>query len=324
MGVDGKVQADKNLGKKWKVCEGLTMTKAPRTIRLLSWNCQGFGNLWTVQSLHKLMREQAPDLCFLMETRLDRSGFEKHCGDVPFKNKLIVKKPNSGEGLALLWKEEMTLDVINFTDDHILTKVVEMEMDGFVWYLIGFYGWLEANEKRKSWALLAHLKSFIKGPWCCIRDFNAIFHASKKQNVHAPYHNRMKDFWVALKNCELTDLDFTGYKFTWTNRRLGSAHIKQRLDRAVANKDWIGKFPASLVSHLFSHAFDHIPILLRTRNDKRLRGRGASAFRFKESWLLWDDCEEVVHEAWTKGGQGSPGLRSVMDRIQGYGADLNA
>ena len=42
------------------------------------------------------MREQAPDVCFLMETRLDRSGFEKHCGDVPFKNKLIVKKPNSG------------------------------------------------------------------------------------------------------------------------------------------------------------------------------------------------------------------------------------
>ena len=67
-------------------------------MRLLSWNCQGLGNLWTVQSLYKLAREQAPDICFLMETRLDRVGFKKHCGDVPFKNKLIVKKPNSGGG----------------------------------------------------------------------------------------------------------------------------------------------------------------------------------------------------------------------------------
>ena len=70
------------------------------------------------------MREQAHDVCFLMETRLDRSGFEKHCGDVPFKNKLIVKKPNSGEGLALLWKEEVNLDVINFTNNNILARVV--------------------------------------------------------------------------------------------------------------------------------------------------------------------------------------------------------
>ena len=84
------------------------------------------------------MREQAPDVCFLMETRLDQSGFEKHCGDVPFKNKLIVKKPNSGGGLALLGKEEVTLDVINFTDNHILAKVVEN--DGFVWHLTRFMG----------------------------------------------------------------------------------------------------------------------------------------------------------------------------------------
>ena len=87
----------------------------------------------------------------------------------------------------MLWKEELILDVINFTDNHILAKVVEN--DGFVWYLTGFYGWPKANEKWKSWALLAHLKSFVEGPWCCIGDFNAIFHASEKQSVHAPYHN---------------------------------------------------------------------------------------------------------------------------------------
>ena len=123
----------------------------------------------------------------------------------------------------------------------------------------------------------------------------------------------MEDFRVALENCELTDLGFNGHKFTWTNQRLGSAHTKQRLDKAVADKDWIEKFPASSVSHLFSHASDHIPILLRTMNDRRLRGRGVGGFKFEESWLLWDDCEEVVHEVWTKGWQGSLGLRGVID-----------
>ena len=133
---------------------------------------------------------------------------------------------------------------------------------------------------------LSHLKSFVEGPWCCIGDFNAILHASEKQSVNAPYHNQLEDFRVALENCELTDLGFTRHKFTWTNRRPGSAHTQQRLDRAVANKDWIEKFLANSVSHLFSHASDHIPILLRTMNDRRLRGRGAGGFKFEESWLL--------------------------------------
>ena len=81
----------------------------------------------------------------------------------------------------------MTLDFINFTDNHILAKVVEK--DGFVWFFTGFYGWPEENEMRKSWTLLSHLKSFVEGPWCCIGVFNAILHASEKQSVNAPYHN---------------------------------------------------------------------------------------------------------------------------------------
>ena len=60
-----------------------------------------------------------------METRLDKEGFKKHGRELPFPNKFIVKKPYSGGDLALLWKSEVKLDVINFTENHILVKVVE-------------------------------------------------------------------------------------------------------------------------------------------------------------------------------------------------------
>ena len=212
------------------------------------------------------MREQAPDVCFLMETRLDRDGFEKHGGDLPFKNKLIVKKPKAGGGLALLWRNDVNLDVINFTDNHILAKVAED--DGFVWFLTGFYGWLEACEKKKTWALLSHLRSFVTGPWCCIGDFNAILHSSEKQSLHSPPYSQMDEFRTALEVCQLADLGFHGNKFTWTNRRPGEAHTKQRLDRVVANRDWVEKFLASSITHLFSHASDRLSILLKTMKDR--------------------------------------------------------
>lgn len=48
-----------------------------------------------------------------------------------------MKKPYSGGGIALLWKTDVKLDVINFMENHILAKVVEE--DGFV---LGFNGFL--------------------------------------------------------------------------------------------------------------------------------------------------------------------------------------
>ena len=131
-------------------------------MKILSWNCQGLGNPWTIRGLCKLMREQDPKVCFLMKTRLDKGGFKKHCKEVSFQNKLIVKNPNSGGGVALLWKSEVKLEVVNYTENPILAKVVEE--DGFVWHLTGFYGWPEASQKRKSWALLSHLATLVEGP----------------------------------------------------------------------------------------------------------------------------------------------------------------
>ena len=46
------------------------------------------------------MREQAPAVCFLMETSLDTKGFNTLYGNLPFQNKIIVKHPDGGGGLA--------------------------------------------------------------------------------------------------------------------------------------------------------------------------------------------------------------------------------
>ena len=116
-------------------------------MRLLSWNCQGHGNPWTSRSLHKIVREQVPTVCFLMETRLDKDGFDNLYENLSFQNKIIVKHLDSGGGLAFLWKNEVRLEVINFTVNHVLAKVTEE--DGFVWFLTGFYGWPESQKKRK-------------------------------------------------------------------------------------------------------------------------------------------------------------------------------
>ena len=102
-------------------------------------------------------------MCFLMETRSDKEGFNTLYGNLLFQNKIIVNHPDGGGGLAFLWKNDVKLEVINYTPNHVLAKVTEE--DGLVWFMIGFYGWPEAQQKFKSWKLLEHLKTFVEGPW---------------------------------------------------------------------------------------------------------------------------------------------------------------
>ena len=98
-------------------------------MRLISWNCQGLGNPWTGRSLRKLVREKDPTVCFLMETRLDKDGFENLNSNLHFQNKVIVKHPNAGGGLAFLWKNTIKLEIINYTVNHVLALVTE---DGWI------------------------------------------------------------------------------------------------------------------------------------------------------------------------------------------------
>lgn len=78
----------------------------------------------------------------------------------------------------LIGKNEVRLELINCTANHIIVRV--LEDDGFVWWLTCFYGWPKAAQRYKSWELLSHLKSLVEGPWLCIGDFNAILQSFKK------------------------------------------------------------------------------------------------------------------------------------------------
>ena len=163
----------------------------------------------------------------------------------------------------------------------MLAKVTEE--DGLMWFMTGFYGWPEAQQKFKSWKLLEHLKTFVKGPWLCFGAFNAILHFSKKQSTRQPHIAQIDAFREALEICQLEDLGYKGYPFTWTNKRPSDANTKLRLDRAVAAKGWIDNFPVSNVVHLLPHALDHIPISIHVQKFRKKNRRVDRGFKFEES-----------------------------------------
>ena len=141
--------------------------------------------------------------------------------------------------------------------------------------------------------------------------------------MHPPSYKQMEEFGLALDSCNLTNMGFGGYPFTWNNKRPGKANTKERLDRVVANSAWRETYPASTIVHLFSHASDHCPIVLQTKTDNGLRVRGVRGFKFEEAWLLSDDCEKRVDEVWkAKGEEVSSAMAKVKERILTCGEEL--
>ena len=118
-----------------------------------------------------------------------------------------------------------------------------------------------------------------------------------------------------MESCQLQNLGFKGYPFTWNNKRLGDANTKIRLDKGVANEAWLRKFPLSRVTHLSAHASNHLPLLLQVQSFNHQRQRREKSFKCEESWLLKADYEAMVKEAWGRDNIASHDLKSIKQKI---------
>ncbi|KAG8363065.1 hypothetical protein BUALT_BualtUnG0008000 [Buddleja alternifolia] len=110
-------------------------------------------------------------------------------------------------------------------------------------------------------------------------------------------------FKVILEEGGLIDLGFEGHPFTWSNQRDRLANIQLRLDRCVANFDWIEIFPKAFVSHLPAINSDHSPLFFVTDSSFNY---GPKPFRFKNMWIRDPSCKDMVFGAWSGYFHGSP------------------
>nr|POE46432.1 hypothetical protein CFP56_41679 [Quercus suber] len=107
----------------------------------------------------------------------------------------------------------------------------------------------------------------------------------------------MQNFHDALDHCGFADLGFSGPKFTWHGRRRGE-WIWERLDRGVANYEWLTQFPTGRVKHLNCFTSDHRPILLSLDGNSEFQKWHRKPFQFVAMWISNPKCKEVVERAW--------------------------
>jgi hypothetical protein len=264
---------------------------------LISWNCRGLGNLWTVRDLYQMVKEKRPNFLFLIETKRSKIKMEVIRGQLGYAGMFVVDSVGKSGGIALLWREVEELEIQNYSRRHI-NAIVKNMTTGVQRKLTGFYGHPEWNKRKESWDLLQHLQTYSPMAWLCIGDFNEIVEQSEKWGANPRKEGQMKLFRSALEKCNLSDLGYSGAKFTWTNCQPNGNFINVQLDHAVANTQWCSMFKEASVQVLAGRSSYHKPLLLMLDVNLQGNSKNKRGFKFEMNWTLEEGYQQVIEEAW--------------------------
>lgn len=126
-------------------------------------------------------------------------------------------------------------------------------------------------------------------------DFNEVTEQNKKYGGNPINNTRVDAFTDCLNYCNLLDLGFKGSRYTWTNKRRNSNTILERLDRVLANNDWLQIYPDTIVQHLPRTYSDHCPILVTLQKH---RNPTTKAFRFEKIWSTDPSLVNIIQQSW--------------------------
>lgn len=103
-------------------------------MKSLSWNTRGLGNPQEFRTLRDLLVREDPDIIFLQETKVYAPFFTSNKFKHGFQNVFVVDCDGKSGGLTFLWKDDVSLEIINYFVNHIhsqttlrSTKVISEE-----------------------------------------------------------------------------------------------------------------------------------------------------------------------------------------------------
>ena len=263
------------------------------------------------------MTAKAPAVVFLAETLADEARLEYVKNRIQIDKKCVVERINRGGGLVLFWKNDLVVDVISSSLNHI-DAVINKDTEA-AWLFTGFYGEPESHRRHESWDLLHNLHSQNSLAFLCAGDFNEILKQSEKLGGRMRPLGQMQLFRDILDECGLMDIGFKGSPFTWSKHYNNGVSIWERLDRVMVSYDWFSKFPGARVHHVDSTTSDH-KILWIENSDLNCSPR-KRLFRFKEMWLGDKGCGEMVEGVWQVSYE-EEGSTRVIKKVENCGKAL--
>lgn len=180
------------------------------------------------------------------------------------------------------------------------------------------YAYPQKDMQPQLWKDILDLTPAIPGfrPWLLVGDFNNITNLAEKIGGNRTISNYMIEFNRFLSEGNLISIPASYVPFTWCNGHKDntiSYERLERLDRAIANSDWINLYPKASLHNYPIFGSDHGLILLDTNTMYNTNGACSTNFKFKAMWLAQTNFRNVVSRVWSEGMLGNS-----CDKVRGY------
>ena len=131
----------------------------------LSWNCRGLGNPSTVRELRSVVKQVGLCLLFLMETKISAQRVESLQNLLGFAGCFAVNSTGLSGGIGLFWKDEVEVELKNYSSCHIDVLVRKKTRAAQEWRVTGFYGAPKVEDRPHSWRFLRTLFGIQHDAW---------------------------------------------------------------------------------------------------------------------------------------------------------------
>ncbi|XVF72330.1 hypothetical protein PTKIN_Ptkin12aG0112500 [Pterospermum kingtungense] len=168
-----------------------------------------------------------------------------------FDNCLVVDSLGKSGGLALLWCNDIYLDICSYSEIHI-NSVIHDEDKGIDWRITGFYGEPVTASRNTSWALLRYLASVNNLPWLCIGDYKEILTSDEKDAWEGCDEAGLRGLCSKISCCE-------DKLMTWNREVVG--HVQSSIKETKARL-------GSLLSSVDSMARKGVNSITRITNEE--------------------------------------------------------
>ncbi|KAL2895084.1 hypothetical protein RDABS01_010993 [Bienertia sinuspersici] len=157
-----------------------------------------------------------------------------------------------------------------------------------------------ANERRSLWEELRGYKRKFDGPWLLMGDINCVLDYGERLGSMVRQHE-IDQGKTCFEECGLADIAYSGCFYTWSNKQEAEGRVYSKLDRIMANNEWVNLFSTAQAVFLPAGISDHRPGVVVGNNEV---GKGKKPFKYFNMWSSAPDYKDRIKRGWSKEYQG--------------------
>ncbi|XP_075088499.1 uncharacterized protein LOC142170480 [Nicotiana tabacum] len=261
----------------------------------LFWNVRGINKRYKQKELKQYLIDNQIRLVGLVETRVKENKAQSIATKVaPKWDRLTNYTEAINRRIWILWDAKSYEVQYIAKAAQLIHCQVTGKLNDMVCMLIVVYGFNTVDQRKTLWSQLEQMAPKIKMSWLICGYFNVVLTTQDRQGNLVTIAE-LKDFSKYYNNLLLTKIPWKGDYYTWTNNQRGDDIAWSRLDRAIANDEWMMQYGHLNVTYGEPFISDHNHMLIPLRVP---RSNIKVPFRFFNIWADHEQFNQIIAQGW--------------------------